>query len=226
MEKVAILVGAVPVLAFLIDFLLSRSFLGYGYRIFVAPGVILHELSHAIACLLTGTKIHSISLFDKDGGSVEHQKSKIPFFGQLLISLAPFLVGIVAIYFFSRFVGVKQVNLTSITPSYESIRDNTIALLTGVKWHSSGNLVLVYLLFSVAVTMNPSKQDIKNIIGLVSVAAVVGFSVYRYTTFRPEIASHIPMQVILVLSTVVLMLILCLIFSIILFVLSKLIKPV
>ena len=33
----------------------------------IAPGVAVHELSHALACVLTGAKVHSMVLFRSDG---------------------------------------------------------------------------------------------------------------------------------------------------------------
>jgi hypothetical protein len=81
---------ALLLLSFLIEFFLVRSFMGRYYRIFVAPGIIVHELSHAFACLITGAEIKRINLFEPSGGSVEHSNSKIPVLGQAIVSFAPF----------------------------------------------------------------------------------------------------------------------------------------
>jgi hypothetical protein len=60
----------------------------------IAPGVAVHELSHALACLLTGAKIHSMVLFRSDGsGEVRHGPPKIKYIGDMLIALAPLAGG-------------------------------------------------------------------------------------------------------------------------------------
>lgn len=71
--------------------------LGRGFRIFVAPGVIVHEYSHVLACLLMGARIEKIALFEKTGGYVRHSIPKIPKWppvvgpsiGMVVISFAP-----------------------------------------------------------------------------------------------------------------------------------------
>ena len=65
---------------------------------FFAPGVIIHELSHWLACVLTSTPVGRVALFsprEKPTGSgnytlgyVEHGKPN--FIAQIVISLAPF----------------------------------------------------------------------------------------------------------------------------------------
>ena len=56
----------------------------------IAPGVAVHELSHAAACVMTGAKVHSMVLFRSDGsGEVKHGKPKLKYFGDVMISLAP-----------------------------------------------------------------------------------------------------------------------------------------
>ena len=96
------------ILSYAINSILLSS-VGGIYRIFIAPGVILHELSHAFACLVTGAKVTSINVFKKDGGEVRHTKPIIPIIGQIFISLAPFIIGFLAIYLIARAVGFKPI---------------------------------------------------------------------------------------------------------------------
>lgn len=225
-EKIIVLFVAIPIGAMLIDYLLSHSIIGYGYRIFVAPGVIVHETAHAIGCLLTGAKITAFNIFEKSGGHVEHQKSKIPFIGQIVISLAPLLAGGVAIYFLARLVGFREVNLVGAPLSLEGLKSVVLHLISSIDIHNQRNWILLYLLISVAVTMNPSRQDVKNIlISLLIIAAGI-FAVIKYTSFRPDIMHFLPSQVLMVVGTVDLLLLLVLAFSIIVFAISKLIKPI
>src|SRR5687768_18527214 len=64
------------------------------YRLILLPGVVVHELSHTLACLLTRTSIHQISFWDETGGKVIHEKPKWPIITQPFISVAPLPVGI------------------------------------------------------------------------------------------------------------------------------------
>ncbi|MDD5039963.1 MAG: hypothetical protein PHY34_02325 [Patescibacteria group bacterium] len=55
------------------------------------PGVVLHELSHFIACLLTFTRVHRVQLFHPSGdtlGFVEHEQTRNPL-KLIIISIAP-----------------------------------------------------------------------------------------------------------------------------------------
>lgn len=56
------------------------------------PGIIFHELSHALACLLLNVSIKKIKLIGKDGGYVVHDDSKS--YKIIIISLFPFFLNI------------------------------------------------------------------------------------------------------------------------------------
>lgn len=127
-------------LSYLANFWLSRVFLGRSYRYFLAPGIILHEYAHAIGCVLTGTRIRRIQLFDATGGRVVHEKP--PLLAQAVISLAPIILAQLAIYLAAR----------AFVP--ELLRGE----LPG--WHL-GTVVFGYLAAVIAVTMVPSRQDLR-----------------------------------------------------------------
>lgn len=65
----------------------------YFYAILTAPGVIVHELAHALFCLLSGVKIYKINLFrfQKVAGYVVHEEPK-GFMSSWLISFGPLIV--------------------------------------------------------------------------------------------------------------------------------------
>lgn len=222
-NELLLIVLAILVLAFLIDLLLVNSIFGRSYRIFVGLGVIIHEFSHALLCLLMGAKITKIALFDKDGGSVEHTKPLVPIIGQVLISLAPFYLGAIAIYFLSLWIGLKQVDLGSISLTFDGAINFFRSLIGTINFSDYKNWIIIYLVLSIAVTMTPSKQDIKNVaLSIIFIAAVV-YSIYHFTAIRFSFA-WLPMEKITVLlSTVLVLLILSLVLSIIVFGLSKLI---
>lgn len=55
------------------------------------PGMVVHEFSHVLGCLLTGVKIHSVKWVGADEAFVQHDRPRAS--AGLIISLAPFLVG-------------------------------------------------------------------------------------------------------------------------------------
>lgn len=223
-EKFLVLLLCLPLGAMLIDYFLSHSIIGYSYRLFVVPGVIIHEIAHAAGCLITGAKITAFNIFEKEGGHIEHSKSKIPLIGQIIISAAPLVIGIAVIYFLAKLVGFKEVNLIGVSLTIDGVKNACLHLASSIDVHNRKNWLVFYLLVSVAATMNPSKQDLKNIgLSLVILAALV-FLIIRYTSFRYNFFTFIPPQLIIVIGTIDLLLILILVFSIIIYILSKLMK--
>lgn len=76
----------------------------YLYDLLTAPGVIAHELSHAIFCLFSGVKIHRIRLFQfgRTAGFVEHDEPQ-KFYQGFLISVGPLLINsLLALFLFSQ----------------------------------------------------------------------------------------------------------------------------
>lgn len=223
-NELLLIVFGILVLSFIIDLLLSNSIFGKSYRLFVTPGVIVHEFSHAILCLLMGAKITKIALFDKQGGSVEHTKPFIPIIGQVLISLAPFYLGAVAIYFLSLWIGLKQVDLGSISLTFDGAINFFKSLIGTINFSDYKNWLIVYFVLSVAVTMTPSKQDMKNVAFSLIFIGLVVYSIYHFTAIRFGFA-WLPIEKITVLlSTVLVLLILSLVLSIIVFGLSKMVS--
>jgi hypothetical protein len=222
--KFLLMLVFILIASFLIDFLLSRSFLGKGYRIFAAPGVIVHELSHALMCLITGAKITKISLFDKEGGSVHHSSPRIPILGQILISLSPFVVGAAGIYFLSKILGINSVNITELDLSQSTIIETFKTVFLGFDYRSVKTIIILYLVLSIAVTMTPSWQDLRNIALSILGIAVSLALVYHFTSFSLG-GLAVPEQLFVLLSTVSLLLILSLFLSIILYIISKLVRP-
>lgn len=76
----------------------------YFYAILTAPGVVVHELAHALFCFLSGVKIHKINLFrfQKVAGYVVHDEPH-GFFSSWLISFGPLIVNsYLAMFFFAQ----------------------------------------------------------------------------------------------------------------------------
>lgn len=103
------------------------------------PGMIFHELSHWIACLLLGVRVSKVKLFGSSEAFVEHAKPNA--WQSVLITIAPFvLCNVLAFQFF----------------------------LYGLDFASTMNLfaiVFLWFAFSLAIFSFPSKHDALNAFG-------------------------------------------------------------
>src|SRR5665811_249171 len=88
---------AVLLLSYAANYWLSRIFAGKTYRYLIAPGVIVHEYSHALGCIVTGARIRQIRVFDERGGAVVHEEPRFAL-GQGIISVAPVFGAAVTVY--------------------------------------------------------------------------------------------------------------------------------
>ncbi len=152
------------------------------YSVIRAPGVIAHECSHILGCLLTGAKIKKVVFFSEEGGSVTYTSSKIPYLGDVVINTAPFfclpLVLAGCTWVFSQYLGC-------IFPPLPMGVDSTVALFgfcTGIVGMFTQNLIVrfnpwfllyLYVTLTLVLSMAPSTQDIKN--------AAIGISIITFT---------------------------------------------
>jgi len=193
---------------------------------FVAPGVILHELSHAFACLITGAPILSINVFKSDGGEVKHGKPKIPVIGQILISLAPFVVGAIAIFFLSKLLGIRESSISELSTNTSQIVEWLKHAFSAINFHDYKSWIALYLVLSIAVTMTPSGQDMKNIALSIIIVGIILFIIYKYTQLRIDFSFLNNPSLIAILSTTLILLIFGLVLSILVFAVKSLIRPV
>lgn len=224
MLQFVIIIISILVLSFGINMMLSYSTGGF-YRIFVAPGIILHELSHAFFCLLTGAKVISIDMFKKEGGEVKHGHSKVPILGPILISLAPFVVGALAIFFLSKYVGFKTIGISEISFNFQSVSQWFIESMKSINFGNIRTVVAFYLVLSIAVTMIPSVTDMKNIFFSIIAVFIVVFIIIRYTSFRPNLSFLITPELVSILITVLALLILAFFLSIVIFAIKNMFSP-
>lgn len=135
------------------------------------PGVVLHECSHIIGCLITGARIKNIVLFSKDGGSVTYTRPLFPYIGDVIISTAPlfllplalsFITWVFALYLgcvfpaFPAMIASPDVLMELMKSIFSSFSDNLITRFNG--WF----LLYLYLIVSLVLSVAPSSQDMKN----------------------------------------------------------------
>jgi len=135
--------------------------------------------------LITFTRVRDIKLFSKSGGFVEHEKSKIPFVGNFLISIAPLLIGSVGIYYLSN-----------------QIPNNLELIVT-----SSKSIIIFYFLISILITFFPSRQDVYNSPLLYAATAVIlGFAVLKFdltSAFRVFELTSISAIIVLIVGIII-----------------------
>lgn len=145
------------------------------YAIVLLPGVLLHELSHALLARVTGVKIGRISFLPKRAGK-RIQLGFVPvqetdFFRASLIGIAPLLTGSVAV------VAIGYLVLS--TPEI-------LAALSAGDWAAGVDRFLqvlrapdvwlwIYLVFAIGNTMLPSRSDVHAwpFLGFVALLAAV-----------------------------------------------------
>ncbi len=95
--KLAVLISLIQLVSFAANYWLSRVLPWRWYRVLLAPGIIIHEYSHAAACVLTGTRIREVRVFEPSGGRVVHDEPHW-FLAQGVISMAPIAGAVLAVY--------------------------------------------------------------------------------------------------------------------------------
>jgi hypothetical protein len=172
---------AVMLISTMLDYLWAQvSPLRIFYYAIRAPGVIVHECSHILGCIVTGAAITNVVFFSKDGGSVTYSRPKIPVLGDVVISSAPlFCIPLVLVgltWCFSQFLGCTFPAFPVTIDSANTLQD----LAAGIVALFTLNLVsafhpwfLLYLYFTLSLVLSvaPSTQDLTNAaIGIVLIA--------------------------------------------------------
>jgi hypothetical protein len=139
----------------------------------IAPGVVVHELSHALACLATGAGIRRLTLFSvvDDGrgavrlGSVEPRYRPAVPGGALLIGVAPILLGATLIELLSRFLLEERSETSPL---------DLFAVLVGPPY-GAGDFLWIWLSLSIAISLFPSSADfaVSGLPGALGAAAIV-----------------------------------------------------
>ncbi|MDP3093813.1 MAG: M50 family metallopeptidase [bacterium] len=138
-------------LSFALDEIWQKIFTGRKYRFFLVPGVIVHEFSHALACLVAGAKIREINLFSSSGGYVAHEEPKLPILGEILVSLAPVFGGLAAV-----------LALSSLFQFPLPVASAGFLKWFVLNWLNWKFWLFAYLNISIIICLVPSFQDLKN----------------------------------------------------------------
>lgn len=178
--------GVIYALAFVL-WLVSRKRRNYGagvmgraYCYLVAPGVAFHEMSHAIGCWLTLTRVHKIVLFEiKDGhlGYVVHSQPSGRILGPIknfIIATGPVWMGCFAVVLLGRFLSgsgflpVYEQTFEGATPGIVEYALGVVMAALGMfvsivcvwNWTSPLYLIALYLFFCITSEIVLSDVDI------------------------------------------------------------------
>lgn len=172
------------ILSFWANQALARA-LPFNVRLFLLfPGVVIHELSHALVCFFSGTPVKEIKLFSAGGGYVAHEapNSRIT---QFFISTAPLIFGILVIFFAFRMLE-PAIQLTRIdlnpgwfTQNHAHLGNTLKAIICLPK-----NWFFLWLIISTILTFTPSAQDIQlALTGLATLVVITAVCSYNHWEF-------------------------------------------
>ncbi len=142
--------------SYLINWLLIRSVIRHMYRFFVAPGVVVHELSHALGCLVTGSQITEINFWKASGGHVAHIPPRDPhvrIISDPLIALAPIWGTFLLLGLLTRLVVPDVFGLLQ-----NGDASNVFSVIDLLSWKT---WLYLYLVTSLVATIAPSKTDMR-----------------------------------------------------------------
>lgn len=172
------------------------------------PGVVVHELSHFVACILTFTRVRRVQLYQPSAdslGFVEHDRTRNPV-KKVIISLAP-LFGVTATMWLiarwlfpqlhSSFEGLIQSALVDFN-SFQSFFNFSAAyfntygtyiseLVRNFDASSWQTYVFIYLILSLSSHAAPSKEDLSH-----TYAGLFGLSILFALLYYIDQIVHTP----------------------------------
>ena len=157
------------------------------YYIVRAPGIVLHECSHILGCILTGAKIQKVVFFSEEGGSVTYTRPLLPWLGDVIISTAPlFCIPLVL----SGITWCFATYLGCIFPAFPDSFQSTAAFSlmgTAIADLFLQNLVYrqnfwfipyLYLTVSLVLSVAPSTRDLRNAAVGIFLLALAGLLIF------------------------------------------------
>jgi Peptidase M50B-like len=159
--NLGILIIVISVLGYFSNYL-NYSYLNYSlFHWLYYLGVIIHESSHALLCILTGARITKFQIFSKQA-QVSHTKSRIPILGQSLISLAPIFGGFLFLYLINKYLLLNYLIIPEIS-NWSEIFNIPLNILSQINITTWQGWIVLLLSLNLGAMIGPSFQDLKNI---------------------------------------------------------------
>ena len=217
-----VLVIILILLCILLNYLLINNINRYILLILLAPGVIIHELSHAVGCLLVGAKIKEIKFFSPKGdtlGHVTHSKSKIPIIGQFVISIAPLIGCGLVLYLLAVLMNfptdynysLDVLDKEAFNDFFDIIKDG-FYIIKDADFKNWETWLFLYFALSLSASISPSSKDFLNMLPSIIFLGIILYLIYKLTEsisklnfitnlFYPIISFGILMVIIALLIT-------------------------
>lgn len=184
------------------------------YLLLMWPGVVIHELSHLVGCIVTGTRVREVHLFsprDEGRGNmvlgfVTHDKPRNPL-ASSVIGGAPFFGGAAALWALMTFMLPAVGRATTFVPVVaNSATASAVFQVLGLAarryaefvlvaagkldWNAWQTYVFIYLAFSLAAHVAPSRADLKNAsAGIFLGTILLVLAAYAGRSWAPELAA-------------------------------------
>jgi hypothetical protein len=158
-------------------------------KLFLFPGAVVHELSHTLLCLITGTTIKELNIFKLEGDGIKYDKPKAPVIFDFFITTAPIFGCAFILILISIILGnpirIDESLPYEVTFSIKAVFDYSknfldIIWLTlnefwGHGFHTISSIIFIIASIIFTVSMAPHKSDIKYIVlGFI----ILGISLY------------------------------------------------
>ncbi len=153
---------------------LNSPFTRYSYIL----GALIHETAHACIAVLTGAKVTEFSIRPPQP-HVTHTPSKLPFIGNALIALAPFIVCLSILSFFHTAILSTVPPLSLHFESLVVLIHHALAFYSTLSFSVISGIIL-FLLLNIGAMLGPSYQDLKH--AWVIVLPLLFFDIHPLTT--------------------------------------------
>ncbi|MCX6751327.1 MAG: M50 family metallopeptidase [Candidatus Nomurabacteria bacterium] len=158
---IGILIIVISLLSYFSNWINWR-FLNYKINYFLYYlGTFIHETSHAIACLLTGSKISQYKILVQQP-RVVYSNPRLPLIGNLLISIAPMFGGLLFLFLVNKYFLANQFIMPSFIDWKLFLNDfwNLLKQIDITQWQ---NWIVIFLFLNIGATIGSSWQDLKNV---------------------------------------------------------------
>ncbi len=165
-------------------------------------GAFVHESSHALLCLFTGSKIEEFKVFSGTP-HITHSKSKLGIIGQTLISSAPIFGGILFLYLVNYFLLDNSFSIIKQNNNIFEIIVLPFNILKSINLFSFSGITMILLLINTGAMIGPSPQDIKNAWPIFFLLLLLNYSPLNNFLFTALIIilTNIYIQIVLIVIT-------------------------
>lgn len=158
---------------------------------FLFPGTVIHELSHAFLCLITGTTIKDLNIFRIENSSgLQHDRPKVPYLFDFFIAISP-IFGCAFVLILASIILGNPIKVSESLPNemsfsmklvFDYARNflDMIRLTLNAFWkigfHSISSILFIIASIIFTVSMAPHKRDIKYIVlGFIILGTILFF---------------------------------------------------